>query len=82
MLPLLVISAGLYLDRLLVCLQGGAVAVTLIVNKPANGAKEWISGETLHAGPLAVGATLTVTVPPGNASFVAFGAASTDVSEE
>ena len=51
----------------------GAAVVTLQVNKPAHGATEWVTGATLKAGAVAAGSTLTVTVPPGNTSFVAFG---------
>ena len=51
----------------------GAAVVTLQVNKPAHGATEWVTGATLKATAVAAGSTLTVTVPPGNTSFVAFG---------
>eukprot|EP01043_Picozoa_sp_COSAG02_P050065 COSAG02_NODE_5101_length_4629_cov_36.514128_1_plen_97_part_00 len=52
----------------------GAVKVTLRLNKRARNAIEWISGATLQNESLMVGATLEVIVPPGNASFVEFGA--------
>ena len=52
----------------------GVATVTLQVNKAASGASEWITGAVLHAGPIVAGSVLTVTVPPGNTSFVAFGA--------
>ena len=55
---------------------GGAVTVSLRLNKPANNATEWISGAVLRNETLGEGATLTVTVEPGNTSFVAFGASS------
>ena len=57
----------------------GAATVTLQVNKAASGATEWITGAVLHKGAVAAGSLLTVTVPPGNTSFVAFGA---QVSQE
>lgn len=51
---------------------GGAVKVTLRLNKPADNATEWITGATLCNESLAEGASLVVTVAPGNTSFVAF----------
>ena len=54
---------------------GGAVDVVLELRKAASGAREWVSGATLRAGPLAVGVRLAVIVAPVNTSFVVFGAA-------
>ena len=51
----------------------GAATVVLELREAANGATEWISGERVHAGALQPGDTLTVTVAPGNSSFVEFG---------
>ena len=55
---------------------GGAVTVSLRLNKRADNATEWITGAILRNETLGKGATLTVTVAPGNTSFVAFGASS------
>ena len=52
----------------------GAVTVLLELLQPAKNATEWVSGETVAAGPVAAGSHLTVVVPPGNISFIEFGA--------
>ena len=52
----------------------GAVTVVLEVLKAAGNVTEWVSGAVVAAGAVAVGSRLTVVVPPGNTSFVEFGA--------
>ena len=59
----------------------GTVRATLLLMKEARGATEWVSNSAIRNGSLPVGTTLVVDVPPGNTSFVAFGAATTRVQK-
>ena len=52
--------------------DAGVATVTLRMHKPAANATEWLSQKVLSKDPIAVGSTLTVDVPPGKTSFVAF----------
>jgi hypothetical protein len=53
--------------------SAGAVTVVLEVLKAAGHATEWVSGDVVAARPVAVGSRMAV-VPPGNTSFIEFGA--------
>ena len=50
----------------------GAVRVQVALNVDAGAAVDWATGQTVHAGPLHKGDTLTVTVAPGNTTFLEF----------
>ena len=50
----------------------GAVRVQVALNVDAGAAVDWATGQMVHAGPLHKGDTLTVTVAPGNTTFLEF----------
>jgi hypothetical protein len=52
----------------------GTATVTLELRQPMPSAivREWISDQQIYSGKLEVGATLNITVAPGNTSFVQF----------
>ena len=48
------------------------IRVQVALNVDAGAAVDWATGQTVHAGPLHKGDTLTVTVAPGNTTFLEF----------